>query len=97
MNEVAGGVPDSDPWIRYKEFGYFAITMTVYLRIREYFDHLVVRHEFIKRLHRRFREEQIDLPFPIKSAFIPMPVDKHRLNHPATQERLSDLPFLQKD
>lgn len=97
MNEVEGGVPNSDPWIRYKEFGYFAITMTVYLRIREYFDHLVVRHEFIKRLHRRFREEQIDLPFPIKSAFIPMPLDNNRHNRPATQDFLSELPFLQED
>ena len=97
MNDVEGGVPDSDPWIRYKEFGYFAVTMTVYLRIREYFDHLVVRHEFIKRLHRRFREEQIELPFPIKSAFIPMPLDNRRHNHPSTQDFLADLPFLQKD
>lgn len=97
MNEVEGGVPNSDPWIRYKEFGYFAITMTVYLRIREYLDHLIVRHEFIKRLHRRFREENIELPFPIKSAFIPMPVNNKHHNHPSTQEFLSDLPFLQDD
>ncbi|MGF1523967.1 MAG: mechanosensitive ion channel family protein [Leptolyngbyaceae cyanobacterium] len=97
MNEVEGGVPDSDPWIRYKEFGYFAITMTVYLRIREYFDHLVVRHEFIKRLHRRFREKQIELPFPIKSTLIPMPLDQQNHTHPPTQDYLSDLPFLPKD
>ena len=97
MNEVEGGVPNSDPWIRYKEFGYFAITMTVYLRIREYFDHLIVRHEFIKRLHRRFREENIELPFPIKSALIPMAINDKHHHQPSPQERLSELPFLQDD
>ncbi|MGB3491527.1 MAG: mechanosensitive ion channel family protein [Elainellaceae cyanobacterium] len=71
MNEVEGGVPDSEPWVRYKELGYFAITMVVYLRIREYFDHIIVRHEFIKRLHKRFRDEGIEMPFPIQTTFIP--------------------------
>lgn len=97
MNEVDGGVPNSDPWIRFKEFGYFAITMTVYLRIREYFDHLIVRHEFIKRLHKRFREDNIEMPFPIKSSFIPMPINQQEPDTPLIHDDLSKLPFLQDD
>ncbi len=99
MNEVAGGVPDSDPWIRFKEFGYFAITMAVYLRIREYFDHLVVRHEFIKRLHTRFRNENIPMPFPIKTSLIPIPHEqKHNVKRSAlSQDGLAELPFLKDD
>lgn len=97
MNQVEGGVPDSDPWIRYKEFGYFAVTMTVYLRIREYFDHLIVRHEFIKRLHKRFREEQVDLPFPIKTTLIPMPRERAQNHKVSSHRNLPDLPFLQED
>lgn len=96
MDTVDGGVPNSDPWIRYKEFGYFAITMTVYLRIQEYFDHLIVRHEFIKRLHRRFRDEKIELPFPIKTALIPM-ARETKSQYPLTQDIISELPFLQDD
>ena len=99
MNQVEGGVPDSDPWIRFKEFGYFAITMTVYLRIREYFDHLVVRHEFIKRLHKRLRDENIAMPFPIKTSLIPIQHDpKHNNKFSALKDDgLAEIPFLQQD
>ncbi|MBE9066858.1 mechanosensitive ion channel [Leptolyngbya cf. ectocarpi LEGE 11479] len=97
MNQVEGGVPNSDPWIRYKEFGYFAITMTVYLRIQEYFDHLVVRHEFIKRLHTRFRQENIAMPFPIKAGLIPIPQSDTPKRNALSQDGLFELPFLQDD
>lgn len=97
MNQVEGGVPNSDPWIRFKEFGHFAITMTVYLRIREYFDHLVVRHEFIKRLHTRFRHENIPMPFPVKTSLIPIPREQHSQRSTLSYDGLSELPFLQDD
>ncbi len=98
MNEVEGGVPNSDPWIRYKEFGYFAVTMTVYLRIREYFDHLIVRHEFIKRLHQRFRQEGIEMPFPIQTTFL-SDLEEGNGGRPAksTTAEESVLSFLQQD
>lgn len=97
INEVEGGVPNSDPWIRFKEFGYFAITMTVYLRIREYFDHLIVRHEFIKRLHTRFRNEHIPIPFPIKTSLIPIPREKNTKRRSWSQDGLPEFPFLHQD
>lgn len=97
MNEVEGGVPNSEPWIRFKEFGEFAIDMTVYLRIREYYDHLVVRHEFLKRLHKRCREQNIEMGFPIRSSFIPMSLDRSDTGQPLGRDHLPDLPFLQED
>lgn len=61
------------PFIRYNNFDYFSINLTVYLKITEekFFDHLKIKHEFIKRLHRRYREAGIKIPFPIQSAYIP--------------------------
>jgi small-conductance mechanosensitive channel len=97
MNEVEGGVPNSDPWIRFKDFGYFAITMTVYLRIREYFDHLIIRHEFIKRLHKRFCTEGIEMPYPIQTSFIPMPPREHSHTAADVDDGVFDLPFIQND
>ena len=97
MDKVAGGVPESDPWIRFKEFGYFAITMTVYLRIREYFDHLVVRHEFIKRLHSRLRTENIPMPFPIKTSLIPIPHEQSSNHGALPYDGLAELPFINDD
>jgi len=71
MKEVAGGVPEYQPFLRYEGFGYFSINCTVYLRVKEYFDHLLVRHEFIKRLHKRYQIEGIQIPFPIKTVYLP--------------------------
>jgi len=79
MNEVAGGVSEYQPFMRYErlrlapaiEFGYFSINCTVYLRVKEYLDCLIVRHELIKRLHKRYQRERIKIPFPIKTVYIP--------------------------
>lgn len=70
MNEVAGGVSEYQPFMRYEEFDYFSINCTVYLRVKEYLDRLIVRHEFIKRLHKRYQREGIKIPFPIKTVYI---------------------------
>lgn len=97
MNHVEGGVPNCDPWVRYREFGYFAITMAVYLRIQEYFDHLVVRHEFIKRLHKQFRDLGIDMPFPIKTTLVPNIDDANGKEFGVSHTDDAELPFLRED
>jgi small-conductance mechanosensitive channel len=37
------------------------------MRVREYYSQFVLTHEFIKQLHRRFGEEGIVIPFPIRT------------------------------
>lgn len=55
------------PFIRFYQFDYFRINFTVYLKVSEFYDSLLIRHEFIKKLHQRFRQEKIEIPlaFPI--------------------------------
>ncbi len=65
MQTVSGGVPDFEPFIRYHTFGDFSINFTVILRAKTFVDRYLITHEFIKRLHRRYREEGIVIPFPI--------------------------------
>lgn len=67
MQSVKGGIPESDPFIRYHTFGDSSINFTVILRAREFVDNYVIKHEFIKRLHERFNEEGIVIPFPIRT------------------------------
>lgn len=67
MREVEGGIPEYEPFIRYHTFDDFSINFTVILRIREYVDKYLVRHEFVKRLHERYRHEAIEIPFPIRT------------------------------
>jgi len=67
MQEVTGGVPEFDPFIRYHTFGDSSIQFTVILRAREYVDHYIVKHEFIKRLHQRYAQHGIVIPYPIRA------------------------------
>ncbi|MGO8947528.1 MAG: mechanosensitive ion channel family protein [Ktedonobacterales bacterium] len=67
LGSVAGGVLDSDPFIRYNEVGESSINFTVILRGKEYADQYLITHEFIKRLIARYREEQIHIASPVRS------------------------------
>ncbi len=64
MRTVDGGVPSHDPLVRYHTLGDFSINFSVILRTSEVTSQYVIVHEFIKRLHRRYREEEIEIPFP---------------------------------
>ncbi|MDP2267671.1 MAG: mechanosensitive ion channel, partial [Deltaproteobacteria bacterium] len=64
---VEMGVPDFVPALRYHTFGDSSINFTVIMRAKEFADQYLVTHEFIKRLHRRFRAEGIEIPFPIRT------------------------------
>jgi len=67
MRGVAGGVPEFEPFIRYHTFGDSSINFTVILRAKEFVDQYVIKHEFVKRLHSRFNQEGIVIPFPIRT------------------------------
>jgi small-conductance mechanosensitive channel len=67
MREVHGGIPEFEPYIRYHTFADFSINFNVILRAREYIDMYPLKHEFVKRLHRRYKTEGIEIPFPIRT------------------------------
>lgn len=67
MREVAGGVPGFQPFIRFNKFDQSSINFTAILRGREFVDQYLVKHEFIKRLTRRYRQEGITIPYPIRA------------------------------
>ena len=67
LKTVQGGVPEFKPFIRYHTFNDFSIDFTVILRVKEFVDNYLIKHEFIKRLHKRFNEEGIIIPYPIRT------------------------------
>jgi small-conductance mechanosensitive channel len=67
MHKVTGAVPDFDPFIRYHTFGDSSINFSVILRVGEFVDQYLVKHEFIKRLHERYAREGIVIPYPIRA------------------------------
>ncbi|MEO0166823.1 MAG: mechanosensitive ion channel family protein, partial [candidate division WOR-3 bacterium] len=66
LREVPGGVKDFEPFIRYHTFGEFSIQFTVILRVEEFASQFIIKHEFVKRLHKRFKQENIIIPYPIR-------------------------------
>jgi len=67
MKNVPGSVPEFQPFIRYNTFGDFSINFTVILRAKEFADQYLIKHEFIKRLHQRYAQEGIIIPYPIRA------------------------------
>lgn len=62
LQEVPGCVAESEPLVRYNNFGEISVDFSVILTIREFVDQFAVQHEFMKRLHRRYAEEGIEIP-----------------------------------
>lgn len=67
LKETPGAVPDFEPFIRFHTFGDSSVKFTVILRAKSFADQYLVKHEFVKRLHRRYAEEGIAIPFPIRT------------------------------
>ena len=70
LQRVSGGVKTFEPFIRYHTFSDFSINFTVILRVAEFVDKYLVTHEFIKALHKRYKKEGIEIPFPIRTVHL---------------------------
>jgi len=67
LRETDGGVATFEPVVRYSGFADSSITFNVVLRVRTVTDQHLVRHEFIKRIHTRYRQEGINIPYPTRT------------------------------
>lgn len=67
LREIEGGIPDFEPFMRYHTFADFSINFNVMLRAKEFFDQYLIKHEFIKRIHKRYEKEGIEIPYPIRT------------------------------
>ncbi len=70
MRTVEGGVRTFTPVIRYQALAQSAIELVVALRAREFADSVLIKHEFIKRLHARYAQEGITLPYPTRTVYV---------------------------
>ncbi|MFF8191097.1 mechanosensitive ion channel family protein [Streptomyces bobili] len=67
MTDITGAVPDHEPLVRFHTFGDSRIGFTVILGVGEFSDQFRIKHEFIKRLHRRYQDEGIRIPAPTRT------------------------------
>lgn len=73
MADVSGGVVDFEPSIRFHTFGESGIDFSVFLGALEFSDQYLIKHEFMKRLHRRYQAEGIEIPLPMRTVVLHQP------------------------
>ena len=54
-------------FLLFHAFSDFSINFTVILRGQEFVDNYLIKHEFIKKLHKRYAQEGITIPYPIRA------------------------------
>lgn len=64
---VEGGVRGFEPIMRYHTFDSSSINFTVAMRAQHFVDQILMKHEFIKRLHARYQQEGIDISWPLRT------------------------------
>lgn len=67
LKTVPGGVADFEPSVRFHTFADYSINLNVVLRVKEQPDTGMVRHEFIKRLKKRYEQEGVVIPYPVQA------------------------------
>ena len=71
QKKVQGAVPQFDPFIRFHTFAESSINFTVILRVKEFTDQFLLKHEFLKALQARYKKEGIVIPYPIRTLDLP--------------------------
>lgn len=61
------GVEEYNTFVLFHTFDNSSINFTVMLRAKEYFNRFWVKSAFMKLLHKRFAEEGITIPYPIRA------------------------------
>jgi small-conductance mechanosensitive channel len=67
QEKVEGANPGFKPFLHYNRFDDSAIHFTVTLSSKTVAANDLIKHEFIKALHVRYRQEGIVMPFPVQS------------------------------
>lgn len=68
--EAEGGITSFEPVVRFHTFGESSVNFTVIFRVKEFINQSPFRHEFMKALHRKFKETGIEIPFPIRTVIM---------------------------
>jgi len=87
LQETEGAVKEFQPFIRYNSFGESGVNFTVILRAKEYANQYLIIHEFIKRLHRRYQLEGIEIPFPSRTVYMKNGTSESDVSNPSHSAR----------
>jgi small-conductance mechanosensitive channel len=69
MQRLPEGAKDAEPAVQFNEFGDSNVVFNVVLKSADRPGYFVVRHEFIKALHKRYRQEGIEIQYPVRKLY----------------------------
>ena len=70
LAKFEGGIKEFDPFVRFYRFGDSSIDLKIYMMVEEFANQILITSEFIKKLHTRYAEEGIGIPFPIRTVLL---------------------------
>jgi small-conductance mechanosensitive channel len=69
--EVPGMLSNPAPFVRFiPGFGESSLDFTLICQVKEVVDQYLAQHELRKRIFKRFRQEGIEIPFPIRTVYL---------------------------
>lgn len=66
MQEISPEITEREPFILFHTFNDFSIDYKVYIPVSEFRKQRQAKHIFVKKLHKRYLQEGISIPFPIR-------------------------------
>lgn len=73
VGEVPGLLGHPEPVVRFTGFGDSALNFTLFCYVQDFSQRGLARHELHKRIFKRFRQEGIEIPFPIRTIYLQPP------------------------
>lgn len=71
VGEIPGMLAEPAPAVRFiPGFGDYSLDFTLICQVAEFTDQYSVQHELRKRIFKRFRQEGIEIPFPIRTLYM---------------------------
>lgn len=70
IGRTEGAVKGFEPLVRYTAFGDSSIQFNVIVRYSDYGAQVLAQHELIKALHKRYQQEGIEIPYPVRTVIM---------------------------
>ena len=70
LESNAGAVPGFEPFVRFQKFGDSGIEFIILLEVKEFGDQFLITSQFVKALHKRYRQEGIKIPYPVRTVLM---------------------------
>jgi small-conductance mechanosensitive channel len=68
---VDGVMADPPAVVRFQQFADSSLNFKMFMSVNDFSFKFSARHEMMKRIYRRFRQEGIEIPFPIRTIHLP--------------------------